>query len=269
MQLTEPSPEERGPRRRLHTHLALQTGPGAHAPDEDSARPGTPEPAVGVRRAHAVSRHVHGAACEQEADGRLRACFTDGGNRGAEREPRGRARRPESHSPARAPSRHREVSSERPVRASLPVSGHTERLHGVGARAPAAGPLGRWVSWPAPWRLGLLLSWIMVGGPALVPPAGVVGMNESVQVSTQTGPEVSASWGQSDLGGVAPRPRALASPLLTSAPLARTSVFVNRGSEERKSGVVSSAGWRVGGQALCPEGWLKRPRAPTLTCGSA
>lgn len=62
------------------------------------------------------------------------------------------------------------------------------------------------MSWPAPWRLGLLLSWIMVGGPALVPPAGVVGMNESVQVSTQTGPEVSASWGQSDFGGVAPRP---------------------------------------------------------------
>lgn len=228
-----------------------------------------PKPAVGVRRAHAVSRHVHGAACEQEADGRLHACFTDRGNRGAEREPRGRARRPESHSPARAPSRRREVGSERLARASLPVSGHTERLHGVGARAPTAEPLGRWVSWPAPWRLGLLLSWIMVGGPALVPPAGVVGMNVSVQVSTQTGPEGSASWGQSDFGGVAPRPRALASPLLTSAPLARTSVFVNRGSEERKSGVVSSAGWRVGGQALCPEGWLKRPRAPTLTCGSA
>lgn len=33
MQLTEPSPEERGPRRRLHTHLALQTG-------ARSARPG-------------------------------------------------------------------------------------------------------------------------------------------------------------------------------------------------------------------------------------
>lgn len=127
-----------------------------HVPDEDSARPGTSERAAGAPRAHAISRHVPGAACEQGADGWLCARCTDG-EAEAWRESR------EAGPGSRSPSLCREIGSELPVQAPLPVSGHTEGLHGVGARAPAAQPPGRWVSWPAPWRLGLL-SWVLGGG---------------------------------------------------------------------------------------------------------
>lgn len=122
-----------------------------HALDEDSARLGMSERVVGVLRAHAISQLVHSATCEQEADSWLCARFTDG-EAEVWREPGSRAG-PGCRS-ARFPGLCWEMgSSELPVRASLPVSGHTEAARrggkGTGSRASGtlrelASPLETW-----------------------------------------------------------------------------------------------------------------------------